>query len=97
MLQTLPALPPKTILMDNLSSHYDATAWAIVAAAGHRFLPRPAYAPCDAPIEYVFNNLEGALRTRLHVINNNHDLVAAVYNIIGNMIGFDRFFIHCGY
>lgn len=83
--------------MDNLTSHYDPTTWALVTAAGHRFLPRAAYAACDGPIEYIFNALEGALRSRLHLIHNSNDLVNAIYNIVGNMVGFDRYFVHCGY
>ena len=97
VLQRLPAHTQRTILMDNLSSHYDPIAWINVAAAGHRFLPRPCYAPQDGPIEYVFNTLECALRGRLYHIRNDADLVREVTSIITNMVGFDNYFIHCGY
>lgn len=95
----LPPNQPRTILMDNLRSHFDGVTWARVGATGHRFLPRCPYAPFDGPIEYVFNSLEGHLKNRLHVIHTNADLVREVNNIIGQLAqqGFRRYFVHCGY
>jgi len=97
MLPRLVGGPPRTILMDNLSSHYDAVTWAMVHAAGHSFIPRPAYAGFDGPIEYVFNTIEGELRKRLYSIRNRVQLVAAVHDVIANLGSFRPYFLHCGY
>ena len=92
----LPPNHPRTILMDNLRSHFDGVTLARVGAAGHRFLPRSPYAAIDGPVKYVFNALEGHSKNRLHVIHTNADLIREVNNIIGQLAqqGFRQFFAH---
>jgi transposase len=97
MLPRLAVGPQRTILMDNLESHYDAATWINVAAAGHRFLPRTPYYPVDGPIEYVFNTIGCALRQRLYRIRTEADLQREMLNIITGLPAMRNYFVHCGY
>jgi hypothetical protein len=100
----LPRLPaaggPRTLIWDNLSSHYSDVAATMIYNAGHQVVPRPPYRPQDGPIEYIFNQLEGKLRTKMYQIHNDGDLVVAVHNSIAELSltgGFRNTFLHCGY
>jgi hypothetical protein len=53
--------------------------------------------PWEAPVEYVFNWLEGQLRTRLPLITNTADLVREVQNVLANPPNINNFFAHCRY
>jgi transposase len=95
-----PGGPPRTFIWDNLRAHYSDTAANMIYNAGHQVVPRPAYRPQDAPIEYISNQLEGKLRARMHEIHNDNDLVLAVHNRIVELstgAGFRNTFRHCGY
>ncbi|KAJ1421712.1 hypothetical protein B484DRAFT_332588 [Ochromonadaceae sp. CCMP2298] len=87
------------------TGHYSRTdKWTLMLAIDAQGLahvvPRPAYRPQDAPIEFIFNQLEGKLRARMHEIHNDNDLVLAVHNSIAELstgAGFRNTFRHCGY
>jgi len=86
-----------TVLMDNLNSHFsDATQNAFDQTV-HRLLPRPAYCPQFAPIEFFFNQIEQALQKRMYQIKDEFQLIAAVHTIVGNLQGVRETFLHCGY
>jgi hypothetical protein len=99
VLGSLPAAGPavRTLLWDNLSAHKSAAVWNAVTAAGHLCCARPPYRPADAPIEYMFNQLENELSARIHLLVNEAALVTQVGHIIGNLHGIDATFQHCGY
>ena len=84
-------------MWDNLKSHFSAPLILDIYRGGHEIVPRPAYYPTDGPIEYVFNTFEMELRKRLYVVRSDHDLVFNVHDIIGSMVGFQNYFVHCGY
>lgn len=98
LLQRLPAGGGmRTLMWDNLSSHFgDVTANRILTA-GHRIVARPCYNPGDAPIEYIFNQIELAMRRNLHNLHSDADLIAAVNAAIASLNGFAATFTHCGY
>lgn len=87
----------RTLMWDNLSSHFSDAAHTMIYSAGHRTQPRTAYYPQDGPIEYVFNQLEGLLRQRLYTVHNDNDLIRAVHECITALTRIQETFIHCGY
>ncbi|KAJ1423208.1 hypothetical protein B484DRAFT_331786 [Ochromonadaceae sp. CCMP2298] len=87
------------------AGHYQRTdKWTLMLAIDAQgfthIVPRPAYRPQDAPVEYIFNQLEGKLQTRMNEIHNDNDLVRAVHNSIAELstgAEFGNTFRHCGY
>lgn len=70
ILARIPAVPARVFMWDNLRSHYSGQVAHNVYEAGHSILPRPAYSPCDGPIEYMFNHIERQLQLRMYDIRN---------------------------
>lgn len=69
---------PRTILWDNLSSHFTGNvAIGALEAAGHRVVARPTYSPDMAPIESAFSKVKYTLRRWKDAINE-HNLRAAI-------------------
>jgi hypothetical protein len=87
----------KTVMTDNLSSHFSPATQYAFNQSIHRMLPRPAYCPKFAPIEYIFNQIEQELKLRMYAITNELQLIAAVHDIIGHLKGVRETFVHCGY
>ena len=90
-----------TYLWDNLSSHLNARVTNAVHFAGHRCIARPPYRPADAPIEYIFNQLEQQLQKAMYTVHTDADFVREIHTAIANLGrgvgGFDSTFRHCGY
>ena len=96
MLARLPAA--RTIMFDNLKwSHFSDTIQNAFDQSIHRAAPRPPYRPNDAPIEFVLNQIEIGLRSRMYEITNGAQLQQAIHQIIGNLNGIHATFLHCGY
>jgi hypothetical protein len=54
LLQSLPAGGGmRTLMWDNLSSHFGNVTANMILTAGHRIVVRPAWNPQDGPIEYI--------------------------------------------
>jgi transposase len=87
----------RTFLWDNLRAHNNPQVQLAIAAAGHRIVPRPKYMPRDAPIEYMFNQLEQSMKHRYRSIHNLVDFNRELHESIANLKGFRETFIHCGY
>ena len=83
--------------MDNLSSHKNMTVVALIHLHGHGVIYHAPYWAVDAPIEYVFNTLQGLLRNRLHSIHSPNDLRAAIYQSIQTMVNFGGYFTNVGF
>lgn len=71
----------------------------MIYQAGHVIIPRPAYYPCDGPIEYIYNLLEVQLKVRCNNIHNGADLIHETNQIIEGIqpVTIRRTFEHCGY
>ena len=103
----LKRLPPpaepgtgRVFLWDNLRSHYNPLVANNVNLAGHSIIPRPPYQPCDGPVEYAFNYLEGRLKERMYQIKNLNDLEMHIHQIIGTITAAqitNTFALNCGY
>ena len=83
--------------MDNLSAHKNAAVAALIHGHGHRLIFRAPYYPVDGPIEYVFNTLQGILRSNMHNINDHASLLHEIDNGITAMDDFAPYFINCGF
>ena len=88
---------PHTLMWDNLSSHLNAAVSNAAEGAGHRCIARPPYRPCDAPIEYVFNQVEQQLTKAMYRVKTDAEFIHEVQAIISNLGTFDATFLHCGY
>jgi transposase len=73
---------PRIFLMDNLSSHYDARVANLIYTSGHSILFRPAYYPCDGPIEFIFNHIEHMLKVRGYHIKTEQDMMYNLQDIV---------------
>jgi len=92
--------PERILMHDNLSSHKAGEIYDAIYDAGHRVICRPPYRPYEAPIEWVFNQLAGAVRKRWKQIKNEEDLINTIISIIEHRDGLGGFyglFQMCGY
>ena len=94
-----PVTRDRTVMYDNLSSHFSDAIQDLYDRSIHRNLARLAYLPKIAPVEYVFNQIEQALQVRMHEIHDKPQLMAAVRSIIANLSDeqISATFTHCGY
>ena len=83
--------------MDNLSAHKNQAVAALIHGHGHRLVFRAPYYPMDGPIEYIFNTLQGLLRSNMHNINDSATLLNEIGNAIGVMDDFSPYFLNCGF
>ena len=81
--------------MDNLAAHKNAAVAALIHGHGHRLVFRAPYYPMDGPIEYVFNTLQGLLRSNMHNIHDAPTLLNEIGNAIGAMDDFEPYFLNC--
>ena len=58
---------------------------------------RAPYHPIDGPIEYVFNTLQCTLTLAMYRIETLDDLEAEFYAVLGSIVDFVNYFIHCGF
>jgi hypothetical protein len=98
--QNLTSLRP-TLLLDNVSFHFNERFLAAVRATGTRIVFLPAYSPHLSPIESFFRYLKQQLRRRFPEFRYlpNADLVDHLYDIAVNCSGenFHGFYRRCGY
>eukprot|EP00567_Pseudictyota_dubia_P014059 CAMPEP_0197436338 /NCGR_PEP_ID=MMETSP1175-20131217/3810_1 /TAXON_ID=1003142 /ORGANISM="Triceratium dubium, Strain CCMP147" /LENGTH=382 /DNA_ID=CAMNT_0042965605 /DNA_START=300 /DNA_END=1448 /DNA_ORIENTATION=- len=87
----------RVFTMDNLAAHSNNLVVQLIHAAGHRVVFRAPYYPVDGPIEYLFNTLQQGLTFALYRISNDGDLCREVRAIIGRIVDFVEYFIHCGF
>ena len=87
----------RAFIYDNLKAHLSDDVILAIYNAGHIVIPRPAYYPCDGPIEYVNHQIEMGLKSRLYFIRNHTDLVYHLHQVIANIRNIDATFVHCGY
>lgn len=94
----LPTLKAGDILvMDNLSSHKDKEALAILREAGVTVRFLPAYSPDYNPIEMMWSKVKALLRKA--EARTNETLLRAIGNALDQVTGKDasHWFAHCGY
>lgn len=89
----------RTVLFDNLGCHTSPTIFNAVQAAGHRYVCRPPYRPCDGPVEYCIHQVEENLVKMAYVVNPGDRLgfEQAIFDCVSNITGIDETFVHCGY
>ena len=85
----------RVFLWDNLSSHCSPIIHQTVEGTyNHLIVRRPPYKPSDAPIEYIFCQLVGALQSRTFDCNNLNELINAIQQVVTNLRGFENTFIN---
>ncbi|KAJ1414605.1 hypothetical protein B484DRAFT_335193, partial [Ochromonadaceae sp. CCMP2298] len=85
------------ILAIDSQGHFGDMTDNKIITAGHRIVARPCYNPSDAPIEYIFNQIELAMQRHLHNLHSDADLIAAVNDAIASLNSFAATFTQCGY
>jgi transposase len=89
--------PGDIVILDNLSSHKDAEAARLIAAAGAQLLFLPPYSPDLNPIEMMFAKLKQLLRRA------EARTVETLYAAIGRLLDeitpaeCSNYIRHCGY
>lgn len=89
--------PGDIVILDNLSSHKDAKAARLIAAAGAQLLFLPPYSPDLNPIEMMFAKFKELLRRA------EARTVQALYHVIGRLLDeitpveCRNYIRHCGY
>ena len=94
-----PAMPGRfyVFTMDNLTSHHNPAAIALIQNTGHGVVFCAPYWPVDGAIEYVFNSLQTLLRAKMYEIRTLEDLIAAVHEAIQSISSFANYFINVGF
>ncbi len=83
--------------MDNLNIHRHPAIDNLIHVHGHRVVFCAPYWSCNGAIEYVFNTLQTRLQMDVNGVDNVFDLVNKIYNIIGGMPSYKRYFLHVGF
>jgi hypothetical protein len=83
--------------MDNLNTHKNPMVLNLITGEGHRYLFRAPYWSVDGPIEYVFNTIHTHLLSFFTLIHDLDQLENCLIEIIGDMVGFERYFFHVGF
>ena len=83
--------------MDNLNSHKNVGVIALIHLYGHGVVYRAPYWPVDGAIEFIFNTIQSLMRARAYEINNEDDLLAAIYESIQSIDSFANYFEHVGF
>ena len=80
------------VVWNDFTIHHNGHVAHNVYMSGHSILlylnstvPRPPYAPCDGPIEHIFNRIERLLQIRMYQIRNIEMLQWRISNIIGSI------------
>ena len=73
VLARLPPGQPRIFMWDNLKSHFSDALTNEIYLAGHSVVARPPYYPVDGPIEYVFNQVECRLISRVNYVRTEVD------------------------
>ena len=100
ILETIGVATPGNIYcftMDNLNSHNNNGVMAIIFEYGHRVCFRAPYYAVDGAIEFVFNTLQGMLRTRLYEITDGPSLINAINESIQSISDFATYFTNVGF
>ena len=58
---------------------------------------RAPYWAVDGAIEFIFNTLQSLMRARSYEINNDTDLIAAIYESIQSIDSFASYFENVGF
>jgi hypothetical protein len=69
----------------------------LITGEGHRYLFRAPYWSVDGPIEYVFNTIYTHLLSFFTLIHDLDQLENCLIEIIGDMVGFERYFFQVGF
>ena len=83
--------------MDNLNVHKNPGVLALIHAYGHGVCFRAPYYAIDGPIEYIFNTLQGLIRSRLYEIYDSRSLLAVISQSIQSINDFSCYFRCCGF
>ena len=83
--------------MDNLNSHKNVGVIALIHLYGHGVIYRAPYWALDGAIEFIFNTLQSLMRARSYEINNDTDLIAAIYESIQSIDSFASYFENIGF
>jgi hypothetical protein len=84
-------------MMDNFNSHKNPMVLNLITGAGHRDLFCAPYESVDGPIEYIFNAIHTNLLMFFTEIQDLHQLLNCLDEIINAMGGFQRYFFHVGF
>ena len=84
-------------MLDNLNVHHHEVVKQMIVMSGHRCAYRAPYWPKDGPIEFVFNAVEGHLRTKSFEINDEFDLEEQIRAGFSAFPDFTEFFRHVGF
>ena len=83
--------------MDNLNSHRNVGLIALIHAYGHGVAFRAPYYAVDGAIEFVFNNLQTLIRSRLYEVKDGNTLIAVINQSIQSMENFAPYFENVGF
>lgn len=83
--------------MDNLNSHKNPMVVNLIYAFGHGVCFRAPYYAVDGAIEYVFNNIQTLVRSRLYEVQDGADLLQVITQSIQGIDDFSGFFRNVGF